>query len=294
MKQLNKYKTKIDLEKIQNEYVIYVLTTQQNVAHLNMKPLGLEAKLIDATNLENKVFADLLNQLDGLAYGDKGLAMEKWVALDCGILPGAFIGLAKYANELNPELKEKFDLPQDYTGLIPLSEFCAIPTAQSGKWMMHTLATIIQNKGVGTHTEALGFAICPATKMLVVAQYNNSSALKVHTKFGNLNLLAAITPSHTQTEMTFIYETPLPSQTELKKILETNQPLTNPCPHFYLNAESLDEKNHIHEQIQTGLVNYQIVYPGLVENSLDSMHEPKIQIPLTAKATEKVLQASCK
>ncbi|MBT7903680.1 hypothetical protein HN587_07490 [Candidatus Woesearchaeota archaeon] len=273
---------KLNLETISEDYVVYVLTTPQNANHLNTEPLGLEAKIIDATNLESSTFLELLHQLDGISYGNKEMAMDKWVTLDCGILPSAFIGLALPADKLPPELKAQYDLPPNYTGLVPISEFCAIPTANPETWITHTLASAIPNIGVGTYTEAIGFSIIPAKNILIVAQYDNHS-LKVHSKFGVLKLISATTPAHSQADMTCIYEIPAPSDQEITQVLETNKPLTTPSPSYYLEANDTQTKQAMHQEIKQGTATHYIVYPGIITG-------PETLVPILKKQVSTKLE----
>jgi hypothetical protein len=249
-------------EKLLTEYTPYIVTTKDNLEKFNQKPFGLELKFIDAAAIENTQFLDVLNKIDGLSYGDKGLPMEKWVAFDAGILPSGFVGFGKIAKHINNSLKSKLNI-SDEDFFVPLSEACAIPNVKNGTWISHTLGSLDSNNGLGTLTKALAIEVYGAKEMMGVAQYDNKS-LKVHSKFGDMEILSALSPAHSLPDMTFVYKLSIKEDT-VKKALEKSSASEKSVPDFYLNPFDLAAKKAMHKDITTGNCNYFILWPGLVE-----------------------------
>ena len=251
---------------IEKEKMIpYVVSAKHNLDYLNTKPFGIETEIIDPFAQNAQGFLNLLNDLDGLSYGNKLLAMDKWVALDCGILPGAFVGFAVDASELDEGDKQKYGI-EDYEGLVPVTEFCAIPSVEPGTWVGHTLASFFKKKGYGTMTEALGMEVYGSEKMVGVAQYNNSS-IKVHTKFGELELIAAMTYAHSVPDMSFTFSVKNPGTEKLLQIMKeplcTNENIED--ADFLLDPNNLVEKMEMQENLEAGLAKYFIQSPGWIE-----------------------------
>ncbi len=252
--------TFMSLEEIKTDYALYVLGNQENICEFDMNPFDASAHYIDPLLTSNKTFIDLLIQLDGLSYGDKKLGMEKWVALDCGMLPSAFIGLAKSVNSLDDCLKDKFDLPDGYVGFVPVSMYCAIPSAKKGSWISHSLASIVQGKGLGLLTKVLGLKIFRAQEIKGIAQYNNSS-VKIHTKISNLKLISALTSAHSIPEMTFVYQHKI-DQDKLEEVLNGSH--SSQQPSFLLNVKDLETKQKMQKEIEQKTADFYIVAPGQI------------------------------
>jgi len=250
-------------EKILEEYTIFIAGHKDNSNALNTNPFNIPTKFIDIVDKNNKIFLDLLNQLDGISYGNKNLAMPKWVGLDCGLLPSVFIGLAKPKDQTEDKILKKFSIPSGYKGLIPISEFCALQKLENKKnntMVVHTLACIEQNKGLGFATEVVGFKIYNAHKIFSIAQYNNH-AIKIHSKIANLNLITTTTPMHELSDQTFIYECNIP--TNLEKLL-VNGNIKPKKYDFLLNPNNKTMKNLIQKNISEKIAEYHIVYPGQI------------------------------
>ena len=263
--------TKETLDGIVNKYVLYFAGTPQAYHSLTTQsPFGKELVFIDVFDYLKANFFDMLNQLDGISYGDKSLAMPKWVGLDCALLPSGFVGVGLPHNQCPDEFLQKFVLPPEYKGIVPLSEYCAIPTMQQGHWVGHTLASLVQGGGVGFFTKLLGFTVFPITHYTGVAQYTNPS-LKVHTKFSPLTLKTAITPSHSEPLMTFVYEHAV-DRDVLPQIFKN--PAEQKEPKFYLDPEDKNMKIAFQCFIEQGFT-VKILPPGHVKE------DNKLFIPLS-------------
>ncbi len=261
------------LDLIKKEYVLYVLGSKDNLPGFCMNPFDLEVHHVDPLVRSNGVFFDLINQLDGLSYGSKKMAAEKWVALDCAMLPSAIVGLAKRVCDVDDEMREKFDIPGNYKGLVPLTEYCAIPAIKDGVWIVHTLGSVDKGKGLGLATKILALKIYQAQRIRVVAQYDNVS-LRIHSRISDLKLVTALTPAHTLANSTFIYEH-LVDQDGLLYLLD-NKP-EEKQPSFMLNANDLDVKRKMQKELENKVADYYVLYPGIV---IDKEDPKKIQVPM--------------
>ncbi len=240
-----------------DNFEVFVATTEENFKYFKPKSFGVEPHYVAVDKKESEEFLKLLHKLDGLSYGDEGLPMDKWVMLDCGLLPSAFVGFAKPAVGLDPHISEKMEIGS-YDGLVPISMACGIKSVEPGTWVNHTLASIIKGGGVGTLTKAVALDMYGAKKQIGVAQYDNPS-LKIHTRFGDLHIKSATTAMHSLPKMTFIYEVEVP-----KDILSALQPKEQSTPTFYLDPKDDAKKEEMQNAISgAGAQKYFIIYPGL-------------------------------
>ncbi len=258
------------IETLNDEYVLYVLGSEKNIQNFCMNPFGINAYHINPLLMSSKTFVDLLIQLDGLSYGNKNLGMEKWVALDCGMLPSAFVGLAKKVPCLDNKLKEKFFIPENYKGLVPLTMYCAIPSAEEGVWISHSLASIEQGKGLGLLTKVLGIKLYGAKSLRGIAQYNNNS-VKIHTKISNLKLISALTFAHSIPEMTFVYE----HEVDENKLINAISGVSNiQKPSFLLKTDDYETKLKMQEEIEANTADFFVISPGQI------IKEEEIYVPI--------------
>jgi len=246
------------IDTILENYEIYLGCNPENTEHFNVKPFGKQVKIVDVNKANNGVFFDLLNQLDGILYGDKSLAMDKWVSLDCGLVPSGFVGLAKYVDDCPKEILEQYDIPDDYKGLVPITEYCAIPCAD-GSWLGHTCGTLVKGKKIGLFSKILGMLVFKIKNYKGVAQYYNN-AVKTHSTISNLLMKTAITPAHSEPDMTFVYEHKI-DQDEIKNVFGSKK---QPKQYsFLLDPNDMKQKQEMQNNIENG-VKYYITYPGQI------------------------------
>ena len=258
------------LDAILGDYEIYVLTESENLPHFKIVPFGKKARPIEVTDPQNGVFVDLLNQLDGLSYGNKDLAMPKWVGLDCAALPSAIVGLAKNLGECPSDLTKKFDIATGYTSLIPISEYCAIPSP-GGVWIGHTCASLIKGAGLGLLTKLLALKVYQAHHLKGVAQYENDS-VRLHTRIAALRLVSAITPAHNDQWNTFIYHHPV-DQEGIESIFGSSQEMQDPT--LLLDPTDLEQKIALQQHIKQGK-EVSIVYPGHIFDEHHKLFVPVV------------------
>lgn len=183
---------------------------------------------LDPLARESACFARLLNAANGLAFG--ALGMPLWVQLDCATLPSAFHGFAvprdalgdalwaaleaEYAR-VRPEERSRADL-EGYDGLVPISGFCAVRTPDAETIVAFSLFSIVRGLGLGVRTKALGLLAHGAGRQIGATQYDNA-ALRVHTAFGALEILAPRAHGHARPDRSFVYRLPVPDAAVLRE-----------------------------------------------------------------------------
>ena len=111
-------------------------------------------------------FYRLVNGGNHAAFGDLG--MPAWVQLDCCTLPSAMVGLALPRASLDPALfgriahhigrvfgAEAEARLADYDGLVPVSEYCGLPTDVPGVTVGFSMFTLLPNLKLGLRAKAL-------------------------------------------------------------------------------------------------------------------------------------------
>ncbi len=180
----------------------YVLAFPGNMKHMDLCPWGIqieEGNQYSCIELKNSRFYDLLHSLDGLAFGPKGMPMDKWVFYDCGEMPGGVCGFGVRADKLDDSALKEFKIDKDYKGLIPISMYIAIPM-MSGEWFGHNLSSanrVLETPlpGLGLFTKAFALKVFQIQIMLGATQWD-SSALHIHLQLADMELLSSYTPAH--------------------------------------------------------------------------------------------------
>ena len=83
-------------------------------------------------------------------------------------LPGAIVGLGRRAAELAPEILRALEVPEGYTGLVPLTMFVAIPMLDPGHWLGHTINSIREVMDAGPPAGARRLTVAIALSALCV------------------------------------------------------------------------------------------------------------------------------
>ncbi len=251
----------MSFEEIKSEYVFYVAGNPANWKSFNLRPFGKGVTLVDGFAKHSGSFLDLINQLNGIAYGSKSMAMPKWVALDCAIIPSAFVGLAKPIEKVPHEILSNFDFPTGYSGLVPLSEYCAIPLAYGdNSWIGYSCATIESGKKLGLFSKLLALTVYKSEHFTGVCQYDNLPALKLHTSInGSIELQSTIAHAHAMPEITLIYSHKV-AQNKLASVFGAENECTVQADKL-LNPYSVEEKQELQNLINGGST-VSILYPG--------------------------------
>lgn len=239
--------------------VLYFVGRRENFESLkNQQPFGQKFTPIDITEQGHKEFYSQLSRLDALAHDEGPLSTPMWVRLDCVMIPTGYVGLAKPVKNCDEQLKKKLGVVDDYSGLVPTSEYC-VALNVDGTWTSHTLGTIILGRRLGLLSKAIGLRAFGIERYTGIAQYTNSKALRLHTTFGPLLLRTAITECHDYPDKTFIYE-----QAVEQEKLEELVPPTEQGYSFTLDPEDMPQKLELQRAIKEGK-RFFIPYPGYVQ-----------------------------
>lgn len=201
-----------------DELIPYVLTTGLNAPHLNLDgldELGRPVEVILVEDPENAEFCNLLNRSNQHAFGGPSdMGMPLWVMLDCAILPSAMIGYMLPADLVDDGIWDLLDIDDDYEGMVPISEYCAALSVEPGCVSGFSLHSALSGQGIATRTKALALAVLEARTQIGVTQFNNP-AIRVHARFGPMEILTHRPAVHTHPEESFIYRLELPDRDTL-------------------------------------------------------------------------------
>lgn len=146
-------------------------------------------------------FTDQILNLENKVFGPK-LAMPRWVFYDCAIMPGITTGFAIHRDSAPASVVEVAQ-PPARAEWIPLSLFITIPTVRAGEWVAHNLSSVNsivpeadRLYGLGFLTKAFGLWFANIETCCGMTQWR-SPALRIHSHYGDLEVLTALTPSHT-------------------------------------------------------------------------------------------------
>ena len=270
---------------IEDDMCCFALSSRANHSFLPNTVFEKPLEMIDSDGPKNLRFAILLNVINGVVYGGI-MGMPAWVMVDCALLPSAFIGVQGPASLLSPEMRKKINsalenalndgmwiahqraLLPDISGklkddeVIPLAEFCAVPTLDPQRIVGFSLYSLLP--GLATIAKAVGLDVFRqrgATTQFGIAQYDNI-ALRTHTRFGSLQIREVRTPLHSKADQTFVYSLVIPTEDDLKKIANGESLQENQEPTFWLNPEDYETLNEMDFNHRCGTYEYKIIAPG--------------------------------
>lgn len=201
-----------------DELIPYVLTTALNAPYLDfdgLEALGHDVEVVLVEDEENAEFCDLLNRSNQHAFGGPNdMGMPLWVMLDCAILPSAMVGFMLPADLVNDEIWDLLDIDEDYEGMVPISEYCAALSIEPGCVSGFSLHSALSGQGIATRTKALALAVLGARKQVGVTQFDNP-AIRVHARFGPMEIITHRPVVHTHSEDSFVYRLNLPDRETL-------------------------------------------------------------------------------
>ncbi len=183
----------------------YVLGFKPNMANFDLRhrDFTIHEEYIGLwMDSKNSLFFDALQMLDKHSFGQVGMPMDKWVFFDCGEMVGAIVGFGLRAQNLSSDILKLYKLDKQYTGLVPISMYIAIPMA-SGSWFGHNLcsanAFLPQKQkmpGLALLSKALGIQVMNFKEMYGATQWESKS-LSLHIQIADMEIKSAYTPAHT-------------------------------------------------------------------------------------------------
>jgi hypothetical protein len=263
-------------------YGLFLASNREVLARLETSPFGLPITTLDFLGPARAdwTVADLMrvyNVLNATAFGEKGIPLQNWVMIDLGLLPSAFLlvtlpaaragaalsdprltgsGRAHVERVLPAVLAEADRL--GYDGPIPMAGYCAAPTPVGGGWVGWSLCAAVP--GLGTTTKGLGLEIYRARTLTGVAQFTDH-ALRVHRRFGPMQVLAAVLELH-PVRHTMVYRTEVHAADE------------EHSPTMWMDSRDLDAQHEMQAKIDAGTSSFYVLSPGLVDDRVPILECP--------------------
>lgn len=202
-----------------DQLVPYVYGTSWNVEQLALDAdLSEDIEVLEFSDPEFELFAELWVRGNQLAFGGlEDMGMPSWVFVDCVVMSFAAVGFMLPAAGVPDEIRRELQVPDGYDGWVPISEYSICPTVEDDTVAAFSLQSRIEGAGVGTRTKALGLYTADVDFQTGVTQYT-SPALRVHTRFGPMEVLVDRPPAHDHSEESLAYRLHVPDQTTLERI----------------------------------------------------------------------------
>jgi hypothetical protein len=255
-------------------YELWLASNGAVLPELDLTPCGVPVTPLDFLGPYERAWKleDLMrvyNILNATSFGAKGIPLQNWVMIDLGLLPSAFllvtlpIGQATAAPtdpRRSPAERERIGrvLPSvmaeaarlGYDGPIPVAGYCAAPTPNREAWVGWSLCSAIP--GLGTIAKGLALEAYAARTLTGVAQFYDP-ALRVHRKFGPMQVLAAVLDLHPVAH-TMAYRT------------EVFAPeLAQATPTLLLDPHDSTTQRELQRKLDAGTHEIHILSPGLVD-----------------------------
>lgn len=155
----------------------------------------------DPLRMDEVGFTDQILTLESRAFASTNLAMPRWVFYDCAVVPGLVAGFAIRQSKASRELREILQ-PARQAEWLPISLFIVIPAVARGEWVAHNLCSVNSLLpsdqsiyGLGFLTKAFGLWYANVQYLCGFTQWARP-AMRLHTHYGDFEVLTAYTPSH--------------------------------------------------------------------------------------------------
>jgi hypothetical protein len=253
---------------ISDRLVPYVYGTSWNIDKLALDVgLDRDIEVLEFSNAEHAAFADLWVRGNQIAFGGlEDMGMPSWVFVDCVIMAFAAVGFMLPADQTPEAVRRELEIPDDYDGWVPISEYSICPTVEADTVAAFSLQSRIQGRGIGTRTKALGLYTADVDFQTGVTQYT-SPALRVHTRFGPMEVLVDRPPAHDHSEKSLAYRLDVPSQAELARLAagEPHDPSVSSTPdgeRWTFEVGDPESHEHLSSHLEEGGCAW-VVQPGM-------------------------------
>ncbi len=236
--------------------------------HLERTPMGIhipDANIIDPQLRRYEGMLGMMRLVDRLTFGPFGMQMPDWVFYDCAVMPGAVFGLGMRVERLEPWALEAMQVPVGYDGLVPVTQFIAIPMLEgfaghddliSHTWLMYSMGGINQVSpgmappGVFKLTLVMGLSVFPVKILYGTTQWR-SPKLAVYVDLGPIELVTAYTPAHSLPR-TLSFRIPI-QQDQLGSVLASPRVSPRaPPPNAVLDLDNVAELAALQQDIEAG------------------------------------------
>jgi hypothetical protein len=162
---------------------------------------GKEPLFKNPLHMEEVDFADQILRLESRAFAASNMPMPRWVFYDCAIVPGFVAGYAIHRSKATREMIELLQ-PKESTEWLPISLFIIIPAMAPKEWVAHNLCSMNSYLpkeqsiyGLGFLTKAFALWYANVEVLCGITQWT-SPAMRLHTHYGDFEVLTAYTPVH--------------------------------------------------------------------------------------------------
>ena len=260
-------------------YELWLASNETVIATLELAPCGVPITPLDFLGPYEHTWKleDLMrvyNVLNATAFGPKAIPLPNWVMIDLGLLPSAFLLVTLSRERATTALTDSRRSTAErarigavlpavlaeadrlgYDGPIPVAGYCAAPTPAPGAWVGWSLCSAIP--GLGTVAKGLALEAYGAKTLAGIAQFYDR-ALRVHRKFGPMELIAAVLDLH-PVKHTMAYRTEVFGTGEGGDQRRATRTLM-------LDAHDLDGQWELQQRIDAGMSRFFILSPGLVDD----------------------------
>jgi hypothetical protein len=264
---------------VNDGYELWLASNETVINTLELKPCGVPIAPLDFLGPYDHSWKleDLMrvyNVLNATAFGPKGIPLPNWVMIDLGLLPSAFLLVTLPKERVVAEMTDARHSAADrerlghvlpavlaeaqrlhYDGPIPVAGYCAAPTPARGAWVGWSLCSAIP--GLGTVAKGLALEAYRAKTLAGVAQFYDR-ALRVHRKFGPMEMVAAVLDLH-PVKHTMAYRTQVFGS-------GTGGDHRGATRTLMLDARDLEAQSELQRRIDAGASRFFILSPGLVDD----------------------------
>lgn len=255
---------------------------------LDLCPAGIAiaaANIFHPQHRRHAAFLDMLQLVDRLTFGPFGMEMPSWVFYDCAVMPGAVFGLGVRAHRLEEWARAAMKVPDDYEGLVPVSQFIAIPMLAGfaghdrpapGTWLLYTLESLNQVSpgmapaGTLKLTCALGLRVFPIETLYGISQWR-SPKLEEYADLGPLELVTAYTPAHSLPR-TLSFRLQLREVHLTSLLVSPRVHPEAPVPNALLDVDDVDALKKLQRELEAGRRVFIVGHP--------MTHGPHVLVPL--------------
>lgn len=178
----------------------------------------------DPLDERHQAYCTALNRANSFAHDGSpspgkhstALGMPRWVQLDCCLLPAAMIGYETRREYIPPTIADDLD-PSGTLEWIAVSEYVALPTVEPGRHTGISMFSLIEGRGLGLRSKALGLRAVHSSELIGVTQYA-SLGVAVHLRFGPLHIVSPSVAVHSRPGETFVYRLDVPQPEELNAL----------------------------------------------------------------------------
>lgn len=237
----------------------YAVVNRGVQPYCNLAPLGLTIppeNLLSPFSRASDTFLDALAWLDRMTFGFAGMEMPRWVFYDCSEIPGGICGFTMPREALPTSIFQGSTFKRGVPAQWPVSMAIAIPVIPEGAWLKHTLCSINEIShlaapaGLRTLTFAMALDLFRVETLYSTTQWR-ASELRVHAKFGELELLTAYTPAHSEPR-TLTYRFRVTADRIRRALAGRDAYAPTPPDAFLLDADDVEGMRAVQGRLEAG------------------------------------------